>query len=372
MPNREGSLVRVGSTDERTLVVRRNELIHARYRMNLQEQRLLLWLIAQVKREDTDLTVYRIGVKQLAEFIGIEKSKSIYTELAQHTRSLMSRVAEIARVDEKTLTQLQFVSKTKYFFGNGYVELCLNEHMRPYVLQLKERFTEIELGYAIRLSSFYAIRIYELLKCSQYRPSGFEMSLADLRAELGIEAGKLKRMNNFKAKVMDIAEREINGRTDINFAYKWKKTGRTITAVRFEVRDQVGKPIKTLPGTVSDKLRQRLEDVTMPREEAERLLRKWAHTDPGRIVWHLEELARLSLQGKIDKPLAWLRAGLKKDYRPATSLFERDTGRRRREKLSRPASDASQPETGMVPIADLLAKDWREAREVSKNDASQV
>jgi hypothetical protein len=47
----------------------RNELIHARYRMSLQEQRLLLWLIAQVKREDTDLTVYRIGVKQLADFI---------------------------------------------------------------------------------------------------------------------------------------------------------------------------------------------------------------------------------------------------------------------------------------------------------------
>jgi plasmid replication initiation protein len=81
----------------------------------------------------------------------------------------MSRVAEICKIDEKTLTQVQFVSKTKYYFGKGYVELCLNEHIRPYVLEMKERFTEIELGYAIRLSSFYAIRIYELLKCGQYR-----------------------------------------------------------------------------------------------------------------------------------------------------------------------------------------------------------
>src|SRR5438477_13206275 len=121
MPSRAEGDVRMGSTDEKTLVVRRNELIHARYRMNLQEQRLLLWLIAQVKREDTGLTVYRIGVKQLAEFIGIEKNKNIYQQLAQHTKALMSRVAEIARVDEKSLTQLQFVSKTKYYFGNGYV-----------------------------------------------------------------------------------------------------------------------------------------------------------------------------------------------------------------------------------------------------------
>jgi len=57
----------------------------------------------------------------------------------------MSRVAEICKIDEKTLTQVQFVSKTKYYMGKGYVELCLNEHIRPYVLELKERFTEIEL-----------------------------------------------------------------------------------------------------------------------------------------------------------------------------------------------------------------------------------
>ena len=107
------------------------------------------------------------------------------------------------------VTQVQFVSKTKYYFGKGYVELCLNEHIRPYVLELKERFTEIELGYAIRLSSFYAIRIYELLKCSQYRQGGFDMALEELRAELGNEKGKLERIDNFKAKVMNIAEREI-------------------------------------------------------------------------------------------------------------------------------------------------------------------
>jgi len=40
------------------------------------------------------------------------------------------------------------------------------------------------------------------------------------------------------------------------------------------------------------------------------VLRKWAHADPDRIVWHLDELMRLRSQGKIEKPLAWLRAGL--------------------------------------------------------------
>jgi plasmid replication initiation protein len=347
MQGENGGTVRIGTTDERVLVVRRNELIHARYRMSLQEQRLWLWLTAQVKREDTELSVYRIGVKQLAEFIGIEKNKNIYDQLSRHTKSLMSRVAEICKIDEKTLTQVQFVSKTKYYFGKGYVELCLNEHIRPYVLELKERFTEIELGYAIRLSSFYAIRIYELLKCSQYRQGGFDMSLDQLRAELGIEKGKLDRIDNFRAKVMNIAEREINSRTDINFVYEWIKTGRGVTGVRFAVREQVTKPIKTLPGTEADTLRQRLEDAGMSRDEALSALRKWAHADPNRIVWHLDEVARLRKAGKVEKPLAWLRAGLKRDYRPQGSLFER-----KREAARDP--DRARSHAGVQSVADLL------------------
>ena len=340
--------VRIGSTDEKVLVVRRNELIHARHRMSLQEQRLWLWLTAQVKREDTELSVYRIGVKQLAEFIGIEKNKDIYDQLSRYTKSLMGRVAEICKIDERTLTQVQFVSKTKYYFGKGYVELCLNEHIRPYVLALKERFTEIELRYAIRLSSFYAIRIYELLKSGQYRQGGFDMPLEDLRAELGIEKGKLERVDNFKVKVMNIAEREINNRTDINFAYEWLKTGRGVTGVRFSVREQVSKPIKTLPGTDADKLRQRLEDVGMPREEALNALRKWAHDDSNRIVWHLDELARLRRAGKVEKPLAWLRAGLKQDYRPQGSLFET------RNRDVRRIPDAPRSGAGVQSVADVL------------------
>jgi hypothetical protein len=226
--------------------------------------------------------------------------------------------------------------------------LCLNEHIRPYVLELKERFTEIELGYAIRLSSFYAIRIYELLKCSQFRQGGFDMSLDELRAELGIEKGKLNRIDNFKAKVMNIAEREINNRTDINFMYEWIKTGRGVTGVRFAMREQVTKPIKTLPGTEADMLRQRLEDAGMPREEAISALRKWARSDPNRIEWHLDELARLRRAGKVEKPLAWLRAGLKRDYRPQGSLFES----RKREAARNP--DAARSSPGMQTVAEIL------------------
>jgi hypothetical protein len=107
---------------------------------------------------------------------------------------------------------------------------------------------------------------------------------------------------------------------------------------------------------MADKLRQRLEDVAMPREEAERVLLKWAHVDPNRIVWHLDELARLTVQGKVEKPLAWLRAGLKKDYRPQTSLFEKEERRRQRRRDAERDTAGRGIDNGMVPVGDVIKK----------------
>ena len=126
-----------------------------------------------------------------------------------------------------------------------------------------------------------------------------------------------------------------------------------MTGVRFAIREQVTKPIKTLPGTISDRLRQRLEDISMPREEAERVLRKWAHNDPNRIVWHLDEVARLRKEGKVQTPLAWLRAGLKKDYRPGGSLFD-DRAAEKEAVLKK--AEAMRSNAGMEPVATVLAK----------------
>jgi len=77
-------------------------------------------------------------------------------------------------------------------------------------------------------------------------------------------------MNNFKQRVMDIAEREINGRTDINFMYAWKKTGRSVTSIRFEFACRRANRSRRCRGPPLINC-ARLEEVAMPREEAERL-----------------------------------------------------------------------------------------------------
>ena len=44
--------------------------------------------------------------------------------------------------------------------NSGIIELKLNENLKPYLLQLKEKYTEYELIYPMHFKSKYSIRLY--------------------------------------------------------------------------------------------------------------------------------------------------------------------------------------------------------------------
>src|SRR6056297_1895146 len=92
--DRGAGVVVLDKVNPKALVVRDNHLIHGRYKMTSREVKLFLWLVSQVRKEDSDLQKYRVRIEVLRELLGLE-GYSIYSEAADITRSLISRVAEI-------------------------------------------------------------------------------------------------------------------------------------------------------------------------------------------------------------------------------------------------------------------------------------
>ena len=171
------------------LVTKHNKLIQARYALSLQEKRLILWLVSAIRPGDTDFHSYRVSVRTLAELLGLEKNKNIYAQVAAITRRLMRRVIEIETLDEQRFLQIHWISSAEYHRGQGYVDLCFDPKLKPYLLHLKDQFTSIALQYAIQLHSVYAIRIYELLKQYQ-RLKQRTLAVAELRRMLAIDEHK--------------------------------------------------------------------------------------------------------------------------------------------------------------------------------------
>ena len=211
------------------LIVKHNKLIEANYKLTLQEQKLILTLAREITKEDNNFKKCVFTVEQLSDILGLEK-KGYYSELKEITKSLISRVIQIKEPDG--LLQVSWLNSAKYYDNKGTIELSFSNDLKPYLLQLGNHFTKLEFNQIVSLNSVYAIRIYEL--CKQYQKLGERTAeLQELRSILAIERKEYPFYANFKVKVLSVAEREINEKTDISIKFEEIKTGRKITAIKF-------------------------------------------------------------------------------------------------------------------------------------------
>ena len=84
------------------------------------------------------------------------------------------------------------------------------------------------------------------------------MTLSDFRGKLGIENDEYEMMSDFKKRVLDIAQSQINEHTDITVSYEQHKAGRIITGFTFSLKqkkqpkDVTPKPKKATPKPIED------------------------------------------------------------------------------------------------------------------------
>ncbi|MEM7371434.1 MAG: replication initiation protein [Bacteroidota bacterium] len=223
-------------TPSHSLVVKSNQLINARYSLTVAEIRLFLMMVAQVEKDDQDFKPYRIRIQDYAKAVGTQ-SKSHYKEIREAAQNLISRIADLPRDDGGWL-KVAFLSSAEYFKGEGMLELCFDPKLKPYLLELKSRFTAYDIRNVLTLQSSYSIRIYELLK--QFEKIGERTFRVDqLKEVLGISSRQYKRYNDFKRFVIQQAYQDLKRHTDINFEYEEIKEGRRIASIRFIIQRQL-------------------------------------------------------------------------------------------------------------------------------------
>jgi plasmid replication initiation protein len=228
---------------ERRNAVMENALIEARYNLTVEEQRLVLCTIAMLDNVETassGFPMLRIPVKLIIEATGIHEKN--YNQIKNALQRLMGRVITIE--DEDGFELYQWFAKAKYKQGEGFIEVQFHPDLKPYLLELKKRFTKIPLKQILQLRSKYAIRLYELLK--RYEDTGFRTDyIPELREKLGVEKGEYERFFDFERRVLKPAVKEINEKTDLEVSYQKKKTGRKITHIEFEIKPKKKDTTKT-------------------------------------------------------------------------------------------------------------------------------
>ena len=212
------------------VVFQHNNLIEARYSLTLQEKKIILWLTSQIQTDDKDFKKHTLTVKDFMNLIGLTGNAN-YKELQKITLGLMKKVLVIKEPDKKVVTQVSWLNSARYEEGEGFISLSFAPEMHPFLLNLKKTFTVINLSDLMQFKSIHAIRIYELLK--QYQDIGERILTIEKIKECCGVVDRLKTYPNFEKKILLIAQREINEKSDIKFEFEREKHVRKIVAIKF-------------------------------------------------------------------------------------------------------------------------------------------
>jgi plasmid replication initiation protein len=248
------------------LIVKDNALIQASYTLDTVEQRLILLAIAEARETGhgiTENSLLEVHASSYINTFNVEKHTA-YTVLRDASKSLFDRYVTYHDINPKTGKDRSFhcrwVDKIGYEPQTGIVFLRFTQDIVPLITRLEENFTKYELEQVSRLTSSYAIRLYELL--IQWRSAGktpiFDLSI--FRQQLGVEAHQYKTMSNFKTYVLDFALKQVNELTDITAKYEQHKKGRSISGFSFSFKQKKTNSDKVIKETDTLALFSKMSD----------------------------------------------------------------------------------------------------------------
>lgn len=219
--------------DKNYLVTKSNYFImNSSYDLSLEEQKLILTLASMVQPEDEEFKPYKFKIAEFIELLGIE-NQAKYTETPKITKELMKKVFEIQEGNK--LIQTAWLSSAIYEKGTGMVTLKFSPDLKPYMLKLSNMFTQYKLANILCMKSKYSPRIYEILKCNEFKKQGYiEIEIHDLRKLLKAE-NIYPLYGDFKRRILQQTQKELKKLSDISFEFDEIKTGRSITSIKFYI-----------------------------------------------------------------------------------------------------------------------------------------
>lgn len=221
--------------DRYNIVVKSNRLIQqSRFALTTQQQKIILFIISQIQPFDEELKLYEFKIADFCRVCGIEPQGDNYTLLKQHIKAISDKSLWIVLEDGKE-TLVRWIEKPYIDKNSGTIKIKLDNDMKPYLLQLKEKFTEYELIYTLNFKSKYSIRLYEFLKSIHYKklkPYTQTIPIDKFQKCIGSEYAEFK---DFHTRVLKPAQKEINQYSDIVFDYELIREGRKTTAIQITI-----------------------------------------------------------------------------------------------------------------------------------------
>lgn len=226
-----------------------NAMIQAGQKMSTVQAKIMYsilskfkYLTQEVSLKELEEEVYTIPFKDVIPNFSQIKGGRVYELIKTQTLNLVQQCLSIKTYTNgrEELTYYNLVSSAKIIPGSSKIEARISRDILPLLVNMvRDGYTQIAFKDIFKMKSTYSIRIYELLEKNRKSPNVikqgyYEILLSDFRFYLGIEPKQYPRWNNFRARVLLSAQKEIFEKTPLRFDISYIKSGRKITGIRFE------------------------------------------------------------------------------------------------------------------------------------------
>lgn len=209
------------------IIRKSNTLINARFKLGVNEQKILYKVISLINYNDKDFKNYEIKVIDLIKFLNA-KNKNVHNEIKKYIKNLVKEMLVIIEKDKEIYTH--WFSLAEYHNNNELVVFNFHPRIKPHLLDLQTLYTSFGINNIRKFKSKYSPRLYEMFK--QFEDTGYKIiTIKKLRYILSLE-NKYKNYNDFKKIAILVPQQEIN-QTDIKVDFKEIKEGRSITKFEF-------------------------------------------------------------------------------------------------------------------------------------------
>lgn len=201
-----------------------NTITNARYDFDACQLDILFCCMSQIHDTDLESKVYVIHSAEIEQMTGRTWN---YQQFRDATEQMGSRMFEI--FTEKDYIQFWLFQYVRYIRGEGRIEINFTPKSITLLKELKNNFTTFELQSALRMTSKYAKRIYQL--CSQWKDLGQSkrFPILEFKQNMGLADAKgnedYKAIGDFKKRVLDLAVRQINDQSDLRISYEMEGEG---------------------------------------------------------------------------------------------------------------------------------------------------
>ncbi len=228
-------------------------IFDSHYQLTAKEQKIILLLISKIDPvRQHHLYEQFVSVKELRRVLLENRSGSFAKELNRFRGRLMKKSLTFNTgvvVDKEELEgEIQWFQSIIPMVQDGVkgVEFLFAKKLEPFLIALKE-YVKIDYTEVLPLNSGASVRLFQYFKAHRskmtkhQKRSKLKFELAELKEVLGVP-GKYADYRNFRKRVLEIVQTEINEHTSIGMKYTPIKTGYSITHIGFEVWDKETQP----------------------------------------------------------------------------------------------------------------------------------